>query len=91
MRVGFNMFALVLTLCSFASCNGYVISTDDAWSSKDPCQTELIRESDLFARVWGQHIKGMQTYLNRFNVTEDVQTLVDYDYTCEWIADRDIP
>lgn len=85
------MYALILTLCSFGSCNGYVIATDDQWHTPQQCEVELVKESDKFADVWGYSMKGMQKYLDRFNVKEDVQTLVDYDYTCELIAEQDIP
>ncbi|QYW06533.1 hypothetical protein uav_002 [Pseudomonas phage UAVern] len=85
------MYALILTLCSFASCNGYVIATDTEWNTPQQCDVELVRESDDFAQVWGQSLKGMHKYLDRFNVQEDVQTLVDYDYTCEKIAQDDMP
>lgn len=85
------MFALVLSLCSFASCNGYVIATDTEWNTPQQCEAELVRESDKFAEVWGFSMKGMEKYLSRFNVREDVQTLVDYDYTCEKITDNEMP
>ncbi|QNR53955.1 hypothetical protein phiK7A1_167 [Pseudomonas phage phiK7A1] len=85
------MFVLALFLCGFAECNGYVIATDTEWNTQAPCETALVRESNQMAKVWGGNPKGVQAYLNRFNVKEDPQTLVDYDYTCEWIADRDIP
>lgn len=85
------MFVLLLTLCSFASCNGYVIATDDSWTDKAPCMVELVSESDRFANVWGHSMPGMQKYLDRFDVQEGIQTLVDYDHTCEWVAQRDVP
>lgn len=85
------MYVLALTLCGFASCNGYVIATDTEWTTQAQCEPTLVRESEAFAQVWGGNPRGLQAYLKRFNVREDVQTLVDYDYTCEHIADRDIP
>lgn len=85
------MYALILTLCSFASCNGYVIATDTEWQEQAPCNETLYVESDLMGKAWGRNPKLTQKYLNRFNVKEDVQTLVDYDYTCEKVADNDIP
>ena len=84
------MYALILTLCSFASCNGYVISTDDAWRTQNPCETELVKESNLFARAWGNE-KKVDKYLSRFNVQESASTLLDYDFTCEKIAEEDMP
>lgn len=84
------MYALILTLCSFAGCNGYIISTDDAWVTKNPCETELVRESNLFARAWGND-KATDKYLARFNIQEASETLKDYDFTCEKIAEEDMP
>lgn len=85
------MYVLALALCGFASCNGYVIATDTEWKTQAPCQTVLVVESDRFAKVWGGNPKGVAAYFERFNIQEDRQTLVDYDYTCEWIADSDMP
>lgn len=85
------MYALILTLCSFSSCNGYVIATDTEWHTPQQCDATLVRESDDFAQVWGFSLKGMKQYLDRFNVQEDVQTLVDYDFTCEKVAQDDMP
>lgn len=84
------MYALILTLCSFAGCNGYVISVDDEWKSQNPCETELVKESNLFARAWGNQ-KATEKYLTRFNVREEVGTLTDYDFTCEKLTDAMIP
>lgn len=94
------MYALILTLCSFAGCNSYIISTDDAWTTKAPCQEELYVESELFGKafIFDQQNKLVrlnsqlaQSYLNRFNVREELGTLTNYDFTCEKIADSDIP
>jgi hypothetical protein len=85
------MFALALTLCTFASCNNYVIATDTEWKTEAPCNESLYVESDLMAKAWGHNPRLVSAYLKRFNVKEDVQTLVDYDYTCENIKDDDIP
>lgn len=85
------MYALILTLCSFASCNGYIIATDDQWNTQAPCNEVLYVESELMAKAWGYNPKLTQKYLDRWNVKEDVQTLVDYDYTCEKISDEDMP
>lgn len=85
------MHVLLLTLCSFASCNGYVIASDTEWHTATPCHVALVSESERFASVWGYKLAGMQTYLDRFDVQEDIQTLVDYDYTCEWVAQDDMP
>ena len=94
------MFALILTLCSFGSCNGYVIATDDQWTTQEPCNQTLYVESDLFgkaftfdsqSRLVALNHKLAQSYLDRFNVREDLTTLTDYDFTCTRINDDEIP
>lgn len=84
------MFAVALTLCTFASCNTYMIATDTEWHTQAPCMDSLITESTHMATVWRDDAK-LSDYLKRFNVTEDVKALHDYDYTCEWLASNDIP
>lgn len=95
-----SLFAVVLTLCSFGSCNGYVIATDTEWKTEAPCNETLYVESDLFGKAFTFDNKGTlvalnhklaQSYLDRFNVREELSTLTDYDFTCEKIADNDIP
>lgn len=85
------MIALALTLCTFASCNVYFIATDTEWTTQAPCNEALYVESDLMGKAWGRNPKLVAAYLKRFNIKEDVQTLVDYDFTCEPIAAQDIP
>jgi hypothetical protein len=94
------MYALILTLCSLANCNGYVIATDDAWQQQAPCNETLYVESDLFGKAFTFDNTGKLTalnsqlaqgYLDRFNVREELTTLTDYDFTCEKVADNDIP
>jgi hypothetical protein len=94
------MYALILTLCSFASCNGYIIATDDAWHTQEPCNETLYVESDLFGKAFtfdntgtlkALNNKLARSYLNRFNVQEEISTLTDYDFTCEKISDSDVP
>lgn len=95
------MFALILTLCSFASCNGYIIAIDTEWHKQEPCQETLFVESDLFGKAFTFDVESgklkalnatlAQKYLDRFNIKEDMSTLSDYDFTCEKIADHDMP
>lgn len=95
------MYALILTLCSLASCNGYVIATDTEWKTEAPCNEVLYVESDLFGKAFTFDVetgklkalnhKLAQAYLDRFNVKEDLATLTDYDFTCEKVSDNDIP
>jgi len=94
------MYALILTLCSFANCNGYVIATDTEWHTQAPCNETLYVESDLFGKAFTFEQSGKlkalnqelaQKYLDRFGVREELSTLTDYDFTCEKVADNDIP
>ena len=94
------MYALILTLCSFASCNGYIIATDTEWHTQEPCNETLYVESDLFGKAFTFDSTGTlkalnnklaRGYLNRFNVKEELSTLTDYDFTCERVSDNDIP
>lgn len=94
------MFALILTLCSFGSCNGYVIATDTEWNTQAPCNETLYVESDLFGKAFTFDQSGKlvalnsslaQKYLDRFGVREQLSTLTEYDFTCEKVADNDIP
>ena len=94
------MFALILTLCSFGSCNGYVIATDTEWHTQAPCNESLYVESDLFGKAFTFDNQGhlvalnhklAQSYLDRFHVREDLTTLTDYDFTCEKINDDQMP
>lgn len=94
------MFALILTLCSFGSCNGYVIAIDDSWTTQAPCNEVLYVESDLFGKAFtftqeGELValnqKLARHYMARFNIQESLSTLTDYDFTCEKIRDSDIP
>jgi len=82
-----STFATVLTLCTFASCNTYVVDT--AGTQKD-CTTNLGASYVDFAMVWNDDRK-LTAYLKSLNITEDVKFIVNYDHTCELIEEGDIP
>lgn len=95
-----SLYAVVLSLCSFANCNGYVIATDTEWKTQKPCNESMYVESDLFGKAFTFDQSGKlkalntglaQSYLDRFGVQEELSTLTDYDFTCEKLADNDIP
>lgn len=75
------MFAIVLTLCTFASCNSYFIDKAD---SKADCMVNLVSQADDMATVWHDD-KRLAAMLKRFNIETPVGQLNDYDYTCEVI------
>lgn len=81
------MFAVILTLCTYAACNGYIV---DHATTHDDCMTNLVAQSERFADVW-HNDKELTKYLSQFNVVEDVTLLTDYDYTCEFIPEAEIP
>lgn len=84
------MFATTFFACTYAACNGYVIDTA---KTEDDCYTNLIAHSDRFAEVWA--VKNspdpLQQWLNKFKISETAHELTDYDFTCEFIKQADIP
>lgn len=82
------MFALVLSLCiNFTSCNDYVI---DSFDNENDCSTMLVNRSDSFALVWHDN-KLLTQWLKPYKIKEDVTLLHEYDFTCPFIPDSDIP
>lgn len=81
--------ALSLWLCNAMSCQVYVIDTFDAGNDQD-CYTQLARRADSLANVWNDD-KSLTDWLKEFNVKQDLKLINDYDFTCEMIADSDIP
>lgn len=83
------MFAVILTLCTYASCNGYYVDKGDTMAE---CQTNLVTHSDKMAKVWALNDnKELDKYLKQFNIVENVRMIQEYDYTCEFLPDSEIP
>ena len=84
------MFATIFAACTYAACNGYVIDT--APSAGD-CHTNLSEHSERFAQVWA--VKNspdpLDRWLAEFRISESADELTDYDFTCEYIPDDQIP
>lgn len=85
------MFALALTLCSFASCNTYIIETDDEWKTSKQCEVLVDKHHVELSKIWrfdysGQTLfkdfNGMEEYLSRYGVQEDSITLDSYELEC---------
>lgn len=81
------MFAVVLTICTYAACNGYFV---DSASTHDDCMRNLVVQADNMAMAW-RNPKRLSAFLKGFNIVEPVKYMKDYDYTCEFIPDKDIP
>uniref|UniRef100_A0AAU6VZP8 Uncharacterized protein n=1 Tax=Pseudomonas phage Pyxpy02 TaxID=3138547 RepID=A0AAU6VZP8_9VIRU len=82
------MFALVLSLCiNFTSCNDYII---DSFDNENDCQEMLVLRSQSFALVWNDN-KLLSHWLKPFNIRENVTLLHEYDFTCPFIPDSDMP
>lgn len=84
------MFAVVLTLCTYAACNDYYV---DHASTKDDCMQNLVVQADNMAIAW-HHPKRLSAFLKGFNIDVSgpvTSVLQDYDYTCEFIPDSEIP
>lgn len=82
------MFALVLSLCiNFTTCNDYIV---DSFDNESDCHSMLVAQSDSFALVWNDN-KQLTKWLTPYNIRENVSQLHEYDFTCPFIPDSDIP
>lgn len=81
------MFAVILTLCTYAACNNYYV---DKGATMSDCNTNLVKHANDMANVWRSDAK-LAKYLKKFEIVEPVKMLTDYDYTCEFIPDSQIP
>lgn len=83
------MFAVLFSLCTYASCNTYYV---DKGATMAECEKNLVAHSNKMASVWSLHNnKALAHYLKQFHIVEDVKMIQDYDYTCEFIPDSQIP
>lgn len=83
------MFAVILTLCTYASCNTYYV---DSGVTMAECQTNLVTHSDKMSDVWMLNDnKALAKYLKQFKIVENVKMIQEYDYTCEFLPDSEIP
>lgn len=84
------LFAVVLTLCHGSQgdtvddmCESYVIAQDTDWHTKRSCFNGGLRPlSNEFAAVWPNDVK-LKQWLVQYDVTEAVEDITDYDFTCE--------
>lgn len=85
------MFAVVLSLCINAvSCNDYVI---DSSSNEKDCHQMLEAYGDSFAVAWGsEHANDdLRLWLKPYNIIEPIKRITEYDFTCPFIPDSEIP
>lgn len=83
------MFAVILTLCTYASCNAYYVDKADTMAD---CQTNLVSQSDKMSSVWMlNNNKALAKHLKQFNIVEKVNMIQEYDYTCEFMQEDTTP
>lgn len=83
------MFATVFFACTYAACNGYLVDTANIESD---CYQNMIKPSESFANVWNSESAiPLQKWLDDHKISETANELTDYDFTCEFIPDKDIP
>jgi hypothetical protein len=85
------MFALVLSLCvNFTSCNDYIV---DSFDNEKDCHAMLVARSDSFAEAWGDEYanRELTKWLKPYNIKEDVTRIHEYDFTCPFIPNSDLP
>jgi hypothetical protein len=86
------IFATILSLCmsaNYSDCNDYIV--DVATTSKD-CNINLVSHSKRMANVWSlDNGKALDVFLKEFHIVEQVEDIASYDYTCQPIADKDVP
>lgn len=82
---------LALTLCSFASCNTYVIETDHEGLKPKACQVLMDKHHKKLDSVWHFDYSGktlfkdyakLEEYLSTYSVQEDSLTLDSYELEC---------
>ena len=86
-----GMFALVLSLCiSGTQCNDYII---DSSPKEADCHQMLESYSDSFSVAWGSDYANsdLTKWLKPYNIIEPIERVTDYDFTCPFIPDSDMP
>lgn len=82
------IFATVLSLCLTSNpCDDYIV---DVATTQTDCLDNLISHSTRMANVWRDD-KKLTAFLKEFHIVVPVSQLDDYDYTCQPVADKDIP
>ncbi|UPW35973.1 hypothetical protein QE320_gp081 [Pseudomonas phage EM] len=87
-----SILALTLTLCSAIQCDDYII--DHALPGQmDVCHSRLVEESEELGDAWVSvnANERITRYLSRFNIETDPRFIVDYDFTCQTIAEENLP
>ena len=84
-------FAVVLSLClNQNECNDYVIDTTD---TEAKCGQMLESYGDSFAVAWGSdHAnQDLERWLKPYHIIDDIKRVTDYDFTCPFIPDEQMP
>lgn len=91
MAIVSGVYAVVLSLClNKNECNDYVI---DSASNESQCGQMLESYSDSFAVAWGSdHANDdLKRWLKPYKIIDQIERITDYDFTCPFIPDEDMP
>lgn len=86
-----GVFALVMSLCiDKNNCNDYVI---DSSPKESDCHQMLESYGDSFAVAWGSDYANsdLTKWLKPYNIIEPIERVTDYDFTCPFIPDEQLP
>lgn len=85
------MYALALTLCTYAACNTYVIEVNDDWKTPQACEVQVEKEFQKLDNIWQLDYEGrtlfrnygsLEEYFADHFVQEDPSTLESYGINC---------
>lgn len=86
-----GLYAVVLSLCiGTKDCNDYVI---DSAPTEKACHQMLEAYGDSFAVAWGSDFANadLTKWLKPYNIIEPIERVTDYDFTCPFIPDSELP
>jgi hypothetical protein len=86
-----GVYAVVLSLCiGSKDCNDYVI---DSTSTEKECHQMLESYGDSFAVAWGSDFANtdLTKWLKPYHIIEPIERVTDYDFTCPFIPDSELP
>lgn len=86
-----GIYAVVLSLCiGQKDCNDYVI---DSTSTEAECHQMLESYGDSFAVAWGSDFANsdLTKWLKPYKIIEPIERVTEYDFTCPFIPDSELP
>ncbi|UOL48149.1 hypothetical protein vBPaerPsIn_121 [Pseudomonas phage vB_Paer_PsIn] len=87
-----SILALTLTLCSAVQCDDYIIDHTLPGQAAE-CNARLVEEAEEWGDAWVSTNADarLTRYLSRFNIQVDPRFVFDYDFTCQLIAEDELP